>query len=365
MKLNTKQLNKKLFLFIGIGVAFIALIGAASLITSLLKGKNMSYSNIELEMTNAAKEYYKKHKSALPIDNGSSVTIDSKDLINNGYLNSFDKLRKNAQCSGEVTVTKNDEFYYYAPSLDCRKDYQTVLLVDKITAEKNVVTEGDGLYYMSNNYIFRGEKVNNYVKFANHLWYILRVKDDNSIRLLFADKLDKVVWDDRYNIDRKSTVGINTFEVSRIRDSLHSYYNNPDFFTDNDKAKMLPQTLCIGKRDLNETINDSSIECSEVTEEENIGLLQVNEYQIISLDTNCTTGTQAQCKNYNYLTKLSQSSWSITTDANTSYKAFKLSGSMFLSNASSSATPRFVVELNGGIRYTSGDGSKEKPYVIS
>lgn len=364
MKLNTKQLNKKLFLFIGIGVAFIVLIGTASFITSLLKGKNMSYNDIEIEMTTAAKQYYKKHKDSLPTGNGDSVTIDSKELINNGYLKYFDQLRKNAQCSGEVTVTKNDDFYYYAPNLDCGKDYQTTLLVDKITNEKNVVTEGDGLYYINNDYVFRGEKINNYVSFANHLWYVLRVKDDNRIRLLFADKLDKFVWDNRYNIERKSAVGINTFDVSRIRDTLHDYYNNAEFFTDSDKEKMLPQVLCIGKRAINETANDGSIECSELSEEENIGLLQVNEYQITSLDTNCTTGTQAQCKNYNYLAKVSQSSWSITTDSNSTHKAYKLSGNMFLSTASSSATPRFVVELNGGLRYISGDGTLKNPYQI-
>lgn len=366
MKLNTKQLNKKLLLFIGIGVAFIALIGLASLITSLLKGKNMSYSNIEQEMISAAKNYYQKHKGELPTDNGDSKVIDSKNLISNGYLKSFEKLRKNVQCSGNVTVTKNDTLYYYAPNLDCGKNYQTILLATKITEEKNVVTEGDGIYLMNNDYVFRGEKLNNYVKFANHLWYILRVKEDNTIRLLYADKLDKVVWDDRYNIDRKSTVGINDFEVSRIRDSLHAIYNNADMFTDADKSKMLPQSLCKGSRTTKETTNDGSIECSSLSEEkEPFGLLQLNEYQITSLDINCTTGTQAQCRNYNYLAKITQSSWSITTDADTTHKVFKLAGYMSLSMASSSSTPRMVVELNGGIRYTSGDGSEKKPYLVS
>ena len=43
---------------------------------------------------------------------------------------------------------------------------------------------------------------------------------------------DEIVWDNRYNIDVKSSEGINDFAVSRMKDSLEELYNdNKELFS--------------------------------------------------------------------------------------------------------------------------------------
>lgn len=364
--MNTKQLNKKLLLYMGIGIGLVALIAILSLIVSLIKGGKQNYKEVENKMVTAATKYYSKNPNLLPQNNGGMVTIDVNELVNNGELKSLSKLLKNEEnCSGEVIVTKTDKYYYYAPTLNCGKNYKTVTLADKITEEKNIVTEGDGLYLMNNNYVFRGEKINNYVKFNNKNWRILRVDEDGTIRLLIIDRVDSKTWDDRYNIEKESAVGINDFRVSRIYDSLKTLYNDNIVIDEENRSRIVPQDLCIGKRSQYEVLNDGSLECSDIIENEPFGLILVHEYMNASLDTTCESTLDPQCRNYNYLGHLARSTWTLTADVDTTHKAFKLNGRPSLSTASSTSGMSIVVELNSGIRFTKGDGSKTNPYIVS
>jgi len=61
----------------------------------------------------------------------------------------------------------------------------------KYTSELKEKSNGKGLYYTSkgteNNkitYYFRGDVENNYVDFAGHIWRIVRINEDNSVRLI-------------------------------------------------------------------------------------------------------------------------------------------------------------------------------------
>ena len=62
----------------------------------------------------------------------------------------------------------------------------------------------------------------------NTTWRIIKWNDDK-IYLISADTLDNkvnYVFDDRYNETVNSQKGYNTFESSRIYNSLESYYRN-------------------------------------------------------------------------------------------------------------------------------------------
>lgn len=364
-KLNTKQLNKKLLLFTGIGIGFIILIAIGSLLLTLLKGSHQSYSEVESTMIKAATKYYSKNKELLPENNGGMVVVDVEDLIKEDYMKELNKLLKNGEsCQGEVIVTKNDNYYYYAPTLDCGKEYITTTLSDKITEEKNIVTEGDGLYLIGNDFVFRGEKVNNNLSFAGQTWRILRVKEDGTIRLLLTSRIPKVLWDDRYNEEKKTNSGINDFKLSRIYDSIKELYSGKDLFNDSDRAKIVPQDLCVGKRGIYDTQNDGSIECAEIMENQAVGLLQANEFLLASLDSACESIDNRQCQNYNYLANINETYWSITADIETSHKAYKIGKNITPSTTASNARPFITIHLNSGIRYVSGDGSAETPYIV-
>ena len=59
------------------------------------------------------------------------------------------------------------------------------------TNDSNVVTSGDGLYSKTTStgttYYFKGAVENNYVKFANLTWRIVRINEDGTIRLITQD----------------------------------------------------------------------------------------------------------------------------------------------------------------------------------
>jgi hypothetical protein len=359
--MKIKNLDKNLLKRLGIILAVIIVLFIILCIIISFSNKKLSYTDIESKLITAAKSYYQENPDELPQNEYGYVTINSDKLVEEGYIKSLDKLVKDdATCTGQVKVSKNDDYLLYSAMLSCGDYYETKKLRSVLTSEDNIVTSGNGLYLYNNSYIFRGDNVSNYVSFAGRTWLIIGINSDGTIRLIDTTKEDKVAWDDRYNSDKKYNVGINDYSVSRMKDYLLDGYNS---FTDSEKAYLTSENLCIGKRDISSTVNDGSIECSEVISNQPVGLLQANEFALASLDNACTKPNDPECTNYNYLTKLS-SFWSITADSKTSYKVFKISGSAFLSDTSSSAQARMVININSDVNYVSGDGSQENPYVF-
>ena len=124
------------------------------------------------------------------------------------------------------------------------------------------------------------------------------------------------------------------------------------------------QDLCIGKRSLAETINDGSIECSNIMQEQYIGLLPLYEYINASLDESCVSAESTTCTNYNYLANMKSIYWSMTAVSDNSYDVFKIGKKITDATASSTATPKVVLNLSNEIRFAEGDGTFENPYEI-
>lgn len=358
--MNLKNLDKSLIKRLSIIIGIILIIFIIICIFVLVSNSKKSYEQIESMMINSAKAYYNEHSDELPQTDNGVVTISSEKLIENENLKPLNKLvkDKDAVCSGQVTVTKVDDYLLYSATLNCGEHYETMKLKDVITKQENIVSSGNGLYNINNAYVFRGDNVNNYVSFAGKEWHILRVNEDGTIRLLELTKRDKVVWDDRYNSEKQYNVGINNYHVSRIKDSIDAIY---DEFSDTDRAYLVKQNLCVGKRNGYEQDNSGSLECSNTIENQSLGLIQLNEYALASLDTACTSAYNPECTNYNYLTSLS-SFWTLTADNSTTHKVFKISGSAFTTNASATGQVRLVVNINANVNYVSGDGTYSNPY---
>lgn len=361
--MNLKNLDKKLIKRLGIILGGIVCIFLIIIIIKLILGNRISYEKIEDKMIQSAKNYYQDHSDELPTTSGGSVVISTDKLVELEYLKDLSKLVKDkeAACQGEIKVTNNNNYYLYSATLNCGEYYQTKKLTEVLM--NDIVTSGDGLYQIGDSYVFRGEYVNNYVKFADKTWLILRINNDGTIRMIETTNRTSVVWDDRYNSNRNSNVGINDFNVSRIKDTLESIYNDSNEFTEVNKSYISNQNLCIGKRSENATTNDGSIECSNIIENQPLGLLQVNEYALASIDNGCLNVTDPECTNYNYLRKLN-SYWTLTADADNTHKVYKISGNPFVSTASNTSRARIVVHINAGVNYNSGDGTETNPYTF-
>ena len=62
-----------------------------------------------------------------------------------------------------------------------------------IVKNKSVVYEGEGLYMTGGNYIYKGIKVDNYVKYSNMLWRIIKINTDNIFLHIFLSLLFRII----------------------------------------------------------------------------------------------------------------------------------------------------------------------------
>lgn len=364
---NLKKMDKKLInkLFFILFIIFIIIV--VIIVIQVIKGNRTSYSSIEEKMIIAAKKYYSEDEQGIEefkdISN-KEISINIDTLVEKKYLKDLSKLtpNKDAVCTGKVNAKTNNNYILYTAFLDCGEDYKTKYLSDVI--KKNVVESGDGLYDYNDSYIFRGEKVNNYVKFADKEWRIIRINSDNTIRMMETTVRDEIVWDNRYNVDVNSSEGINDFAVSRIKDSLEELYNDSEEFNDDAKSHIISQNLCIGKRKETDNSKDGSIECSSTYDNFMIGLLQVNEYGLASLDTNCVSPLDKACQNYNYLSSFKNSFWSITASADKSNKVYKFINMPMITSTNNTSRIRAVIHIDANTTYVSGDGTIENPYIL-
>lgn len=348
-----KSMFKLMIILAGIVIVLILIITISN-----IKEKTTGYT--ETGLINAAKKYYRDNPTKLPNDDYEENTVDDSTLVSEGYLSQYkDKDGFVVKCNSKVTVTNIDGEYFYQPYLSCEKGTNTQLLNEVIISSKD-----NGLYKTDEEYYFKGENPNNNIIFANTNWRIIKIDEDGNIKLIHYDYIKtfgETVWDDRYNINYTSNVGINDYEVSRVKDYLNEKLQDEDMFTNYDLSRLQKTTLCIGKRGDNDKSKDGSTECSKTLENQLIGLIQLNEYLNASLDVNCLTKDIDSCQNYNYLSKLT---WSITPYSGDTSKVWVNSTSIYKSYANNYRKVLPVITIKSDTIFDSGDGTSDNPYII-
>ena len=338
-------------------------------LVSVFMPKSYTYDQIEKIMTSAAENYFADYPNKLPQTESERVDIDVDILASGEYMKPMiEYTGENLSCTGFVSVQTNGDDYLYIPRLDCGEEYITQPLYEAIT--KNVVDSGYGLYETRDGYVFRGEDVNNYLQLDLALWRIVDINNDNQIRLVLANDMSLAVpWDDRYNNEIGYNIGINTYSTSRLREAMEDLYESNDeldaVLNDKDRSKTISYDLCVGKRNLNETSTDNSVECKEVLEGQKMGLLTASDYMTASLDPNCKTVVDKSCQNYNYLA--GNDKWWLVTAVNggsDEVYGVQSNGVCENVNASTYMYPRPVIMIDGNLLYKSGKGTLNKPYKI-
>lgn len=364
-----KDLGKKKLIMIAGGiVALVVLIVIILLIYNAIFGKT-SYKDIENKVLNAAKEYYSDNASLLPKDESEEVTTTDASLTAAGYLKSMSELTKDMDgvtCSATVIVSYASGEYRYTPILNCGSAYSTATLTSYIKEKETRVYTGQGLYDLNGELVYRGENPNNYVSFSGKMWRIVKITDDDQVVLIADEKIERSVWDDRFNTERNRSEGINDYSVSRVYEALTALYQGETLFTKDTKKLLAIHSLYTGKRYETDAYNDGSIEKSSTVERQYIGLLPLYDYINASVDINCNSATTESCTNYNYLNRFDYTWWTLTADASNSYKVYRISsdGSIELMKANSNGYLRPVIYLAKDAIYVSGTGTEADPYTI-
>ena len=368
--------KKKMIKFMGIIVVVMVLLLIILFFVSLNKNRNATYSYTELEniLEKAGKSYFKDNPSYLPEDEGDIIEVESTTLVEAGKMKDLSEYptKDGVACTGSVKVEFDGEDYIYSPVLDCGEKYATVLLSNKILDNNEIVTTGDGLYSTGNEYVFRGENVNNYVMLDERLWRIVKITANDEVVLISQDGVGYTIsWDDRYNEQKGSSVGISNYRVSRIKDYLNDIYSNTDegdkryVISKKDKTKLASFNVCIGKRPITSEDKKNTAECKETIKDQKVGLLTVSDYLYASVDPNCKSSETKSCSNYNYL--VSNYDWWLATAGNeNTYSIYKVrsGGLVTVDSAVTHAYARPVIHLNSSVFYKSGKGTEEKPYKV-
>ena len=358
-------------LIIGTGIFLLIIIFLLMFVSCTSKGKKYSYEEIEKLLVQKTKQVYGK-SSNLPSLN-QKVEVGMNDLVSKGLVKSMSEYTQDetTSCSAKVTIYNNNGYYLYVPNIDCGEKYKSSTLYNALI--KDSLTEsGNGLYKVDNEYIFKGDKVNNYVNLGGTLYRVISINDDGTIRIIEDKRSSSNVtpWDDRYNAGEGGRhKGINNYYAnglsSRLRDKIIDIYNS-DTYSDEVKAYFVSKESCIGKRSINELENSGIYECSVKSEAYPISVIALYEYFRASLDTNCMGIENESCTNYNYFNESLNNFWTITADKDSSYQAYKLlAGSIKLQDASNTTGVNIVTTLTNDILINNdGDGSSTNPYVV-
>ncbi len=364
-KFRTFMANKKLVYSIIGGVAGIIVLFIVIFVAIRMIGKKITYSELENQLYFATEKYLKDNDIYYPTEENPETIISSEDLVNGKYIKELKKLVKD-NCSAEIEILYKNGGYVIRPMLTCDK-YQSELFYDRILNDNPVITNGNGLFDLNEMLVFRGDRVNNYVKFNNMLWRIVKMNPvDNTVYLVLDNVKEATndLWDNRYNTTEESRHGINDFDVSVIS---HTLKDIADTKFANAKSRMIPMDICVGKRSDTESNNDGSVECSYILEEpEFVTLMQINDYINASTDHRCNTVEDMACGNYNYLVNKNGKWWTLTADGTKGTKVYSVNynGNIISDYADSKKFIRYMIAVDGNNIYQEGNGSSTSPYMM-
>lgn len=354
--------KQKLILFGSIIGVMVAIIITISIVVKIV-GVRISYEKLEEKLEVAAEKYMADYPNNLPTKENPVTVVSATTLIQDKYIKELKKYVKDSSCTANVNVYWNEGKYRYQTYLTCN-EFKTQMLIDEIKNSNKISSFGEGLYEMNGELVYRGENPNNYIKFADELWRIVKINNKGQFILIKNDLESENygVWDDRYNTESDSIKGINNFSLSRALSTIRTIYQEKYA----EETELTTFDICVGKRYEFDMSKDGSAECSNVLANQNIGLLPVYDYMNASLDGSCVTISNRECQNYNYLVNDEDKWWTVTGDNSNTYDVYYISysGQIEVEEAAVSANYRYTVALNENVLFKSGSGTENDPYEI-
>lgn len=203
------------------------------------------------------------------------------------------------------------------------------LLSTYVTQKNPVIFEGDGLYRVNGIYMFKGEKVNNYIRYSNMLWRIVKINGDNSIDIVLDDPINNLMW--------------NKTLTDYVSSDVHKYLNDV-FLKVLEKDALKKTSICT------DVVSDiSKITCNSVNEDSYVKLLNITDF--------------VNSKNKKTFINEDGSLW-LSDRSKT--KAWYAKGTSVSSYDPSESYPiKPVVTLKMDNTRVSGEGTKDDPYTIS
>lgn len=207
------------------------------------------------------------------------------------------------------------------------------------TVIKNGNNNSSNFVNINGTYYFKNDASNNYVKYSNMIWRIVKVDKNNGITLISDDIITNLAYgkNKEYNnsyIYKWLNYNDNEKNTGILEHNLH------------DKDKYLEKIeVCIDKKD---KISNSS--CQNTNNDGYIGILNIEDYVNTGADDSFVNNSQSF-----YLSGTNQDdeNWFVTTDN-------KISSS----DGEDILGIKPTIKLKNDITIVSGNGNENSPYVI-
>ena len=267
----------------------------------------------------------------------------------------------------------------------------------------NTVTEGDGLYkdeYENGKCVYKGSNPDNYIEFNNELWRIISKEADGTYKILRNEVLPETrafdsvgarttgycsqgsaprngcnAWSSTANmVGSPSEFTNGNYSGSVDADSEMLTYLNGEYLDSItvNKDKIVNHDFSIG----GVTYNNNDLQ-GQITSENSykwngsIGLISLSDYIKVNSDME-TCGTYSTnnssyttCRNTNWMYISGTNWWTLSPNANYSYRVFNVGGAGGVGNGSAhdSYGVRPAVYLTSSLSF-SGSGTESDPFII-
>ena len=197
---------KKGFTLIEI-IAIIILLSVIALITYpvinnlITESKEKLYEKQISELERLSNTWVTKNTNKLKTEEGYTYDLSFEELNEQGFTSDEQiknpKTGKNLTGCMKVTYNSSKNGYDVAYDESCTTSGSSseIILQNKIlgASNSNIVTTGEGLYSKTTStgttYYYKGAVENNYVKFADKVFRIVRINEDGTIRLITQDSV--------------------------------------------------------------------------------------------------------------------------------------------------------------------------------
>lgn len=227
-------------------------------------------------------------------------------------------------------------FYYYSKQ-NTKIEKESATLAAVVLAKTSVTKDDNGLHQDKEGYYFKGKVGNNYVKFANRVFRIVRINNDNSIKLVSEDNASSFMWGD---------------DPSYNKSNLHEWLTK----TKNDYSGVYYDTIPNPKKFLVKTkytedkLQEEKVASSDKKYSDYITSLTLDDYIMAS-------GKNSYLNNNKYF-------WIIGHDNDNMNLYIDEDGSIESGTNYESYGIKAVITLKKNIKIEKGDGTVENPYII-
>ncbi len=259
------------------------------------------------------------------------------------------------------------------------KQYSVIQKEPTLTTSSNNSSDASGLYVSTATntgdptYYFRGNVENNYVSFAGQTWRIVRINEDGTVRIIMQD-----------GINNNQTYQFN----SNVYSELSMYYTNSQAKT---QLESWYQTNIKSNQDLSNKVASGNYYCEQAKVKINSSSISMNLYSDYTPDFKCTPDQYNKGMvnagiglitydelvyaggyyniNSNYYLHSYKTFWTMSPagmiGSFTHVWRTKSTGDTLYSGGSwDSVCLNPVLNLTTDIQISSGDGTKDSPFVV-